>query len=48
MDLSPKDLRKVIVFHDLTDDDLDQIVQNGITRSIEDVGFFFFQDDAAG
>ena len=48
MDFSPKDLRKVIVFHDLTDDDLDQIVRNSITRSIEEGGFFFFQGDAAG
>jgi CRP-like cAMP-binding protein len=48
MDFSPKDLRKVLVFRDATDDDLDQIVRNSITRSIEEGGFFFFQGDAAG
>jgi CRP-like cAMP-binding protein len=48
MDFSLKDLRKVLVFQDVTDDDLDQIVRNSITRSIEEGGFFFFQGDAAG
>jgi CRP/FNR family transcriptional regulator, nitrogen oxide reductase regulator len=48
MDFSPKELRKVLVFQDATDDDLDQIVRNSVTRSIEEGGFFFFQGDAAG
>src|ERR1700690_1314007 len=48
MDFPPEDLRRVLVFRDVTDDDLDQIVRNSITRSIEEGGFFFFQGDAAG
>jgi len=47
MDFSPKELRQVSVFQNVTDDDLDQIVKNSITRSIEEGGFFFFQGDAA-
>lgn len=47
MDISPKDLKQVIVFQNATDDDLQLILQNSITRSIEDGGFFFFQGDAA-
>jgi len=47
MDFSPKELRQVSVFQNATDDDLDQIVKNSITRSIEEGGFFFFQGDAA-
>ena len=48
MDLSPNDLRQVLVLQNATDEDLDQIVQNSITRSIEEGGFFFFQGDTAG
>ena len=48
MDFSPQDLRQVPVFQNVTDDDLDQIVRNSITRSIEEGGFFFFQGDTAG
>jgi CRP-like cAMP-binding protein len=47
MDFSPKDLRQVIVFQNVTDEDLDQIMQNSLTRSIEEDGFFFFQGDPA-
>jgi CRP-like cAMP-binding protein len=47
MEISPKDLRQVLVFKEASDADLDQIVKNGITRSIEEGGFFFFQSDAA-
>ncbi len=47
MDFSPKDLRQVNVFQNVDDQDLDHIVQNSITRSIEEDGFFFFQGDAA-
>ncbi len=47
MKFSPKDLRQVTVFQNATDDDLDQIVRNSITRSIEEGEFFFFQGDPA-
>jgi CRP-like cAMP-binding protein len=47
MDVSPNDLRQVLVFENATDDDLDQILQHSIRRSIEQGGFFFFQGDAA-
>jgi CRP/FNR family transcriptional regulator, nitrogen oxide reductase regulator len=47
MVFSPNELRQVSVFQTATDDDLDQIVKNSITRSIEEGGFFFFQGDAA-
>ncbi len=47
MSISPKDLRQVVVFQNATDDDLDQILQNSITRSIEEGEFFFFQGDSA-
>jgi CRP-like cAMP-binding protein len=47
MDVSPHDLRQVLVFENATDDDLDQILQHSIRRSLEEGGFFFFQGDAA-
>ncbi len=47
MDFPPKELRKVDVFKNATDDDLALIVENSITRSIEDGEFFFFQGDPA-
>jgi CRP-like cAMP-binding protein len=47
MEISPKDLRQVVVFENATDDDLKLILQNSITRSIEESSFFFFQGDAA-
>lgn len=47
METSPKDLRQVVVFENATDDDLHLILQNSITRSIEESSFFFFQGDAA-
>ncbi|HEX2696965.1 MAG TPA: Crp/Fnr family transcriptional regulator, partial [Anaerolineales bacterium] len=47
MNFSPKDLRQVIVFKDATDDDLEQIVQGSVIRSIEEGEFFFFQGDPA-
>lgn len=46
MDVSARDLRQVAVFQNASDDDLEQILQNSITRSIEEGGFFFFQGDA--
>jgi len=47
MDFSPGDLRQVLVFQNASDDDLDQIAKNSVTRSIEEGGFFFFQGDPA-
>jgi len=47
MHISPKDLRKVIVFEQATEDDLSLILQNSITRSMEEGGYFFFQGDEA-
>ena len=47
MAVSPADLRQVVVFKDATDDDLSYFLQNSITRSIEEGGFFFFQGDPA-
>jgi CRP-like cAMP-binding protein len=47
MELSPKDLKQVVVFQNATDDDLQLILQNSIVRSMEESGFFFFQGDPA-
>ncbi len=47
MGISPADLRQVIVFTDATDADLAYFLQNSITRSVEEGGFFFFQGDPA-
>lgn len=47
MNISPKNLRQVVVFQNATDEDLQLILQNSITRSIEENGFFFFHDDPA-
>jgi CRP-like cAMP-binding protein len=47
MELSPKDLKQVIVFQNATHDDLQLILKNSIIRSIEESGFFFFQGDPA-
>src|SRR5574337_912166 len=47
MNFSPRELRQVIVFQNATEDDLEQIMQNGIRRSIEEGGYFFFQGDPA-
>lgn len=47
MNISPKDLKQVVVFQNTTDDDLQLILQNSITRSIEESGFFFFHGDPA-
>ena len=47
MSLSPKDLRQVVVFQNATDDDLKLVIQNSLTRSIEEGEFFFFQGDPA-
>ena len=47
MEISPEDLRKVLVFENATDDDLGLVLQNSIKRSIEEEEFFFFQGDEA-
>ena len=47
MTLSPKELRRVDVFQDASDADLQSILQNSILRSIEEGAFFFFQGDPA-
>lgn len=47
MTISPKELKQVVVFQHATDEDLDLILKNSITRSIEEGGFFFMQGDEA-
>lgn len=47
MNVSAKDLKQVVVFQHCTDDDLDMILKNSITRSMEEGGFFFLQGDEA-
>lgn len=47
MDISPNDLKQVVVFQNASDDDLNLILKNSILRSIEEGGFFFLQGDEA-
>ena len=47
MKLNRADLRRVSVFKDATDEDLQRFVQKGILRSIEEGEYFFFQGDPA-
>ncbi len=47
MKISPQDLKQVVVFQHATDEDLELILKNSITRSIEEGGFFFMQGDEA-
>ncbi len=47
MNISPQDLKQVVVFQNATDADLHLILKNSITRSIEESGYFFFQGDVA-
>ena len=47
MDISPDDLKQVVVFQNATSDELQLILHNSITRSIEESGFFFFHGDPA-
>src|SRR5512138_1191992 len=47
MNLDPLQLRQVSVFKNASDDDLRQIAQHSIQRSIEEGEFFFFQGDPA-
>lgn len=47
MPISPKDLKQVIVFQEATDEDLSLILNNSITRSLEEGSYFFLQGDEA-
>ncbi len=47
MKINPSDLRRVSVFKDATDEDLELFVEKGILRSVEEGEFFFFQGDPA-
>lgn len=47
MSISTQELKKVIVFQNATDSELQLILQNSIFRSVEEGGFFFFQGDPA-
>jgi CRP-like cAMP-binding protein len=47
MNVSPKDLKQVVVFQNATDDELRSILKNSIVRTVEENEFFFFQGDAA-
>jgi CRP-like cAMP-binding protein len=47
MNLSPTDLKQVLVFQNATDEELQLILKNSIIRTVEENGFFFFQGDTA-
>ncbi len=47
MNISPQDLKQVVVFQHATNEDLELILKNSITRSIEEGSFFFMQGDEA-
>ena len=47
MEYAARDLRQVAVFQGLADVDLNWILQNSLTRSVEEDGFFFFEGDTA-
>ena len=47
MNLSPKELKQVVVFQRATNEDLELILKNSIVRSIEEGSFFFLQGDEA-
>ncbi len=47
MKLNPADLRRVSVFNDATDDDLELFAEKGTLRTMEEGEFFFFQGDPA-
>jgi len=47
MSMTPEKLRQVVVLQNATDDDLQEIIRNSVTRSIEEGEFFFFQGDLA-
>jgi CRP-like cAMP-binding protein len=47
MEITPRDLKQVVVFQNATDDDLQLILKNSLTRLAEEGEFFFFQGDNA-
>ena len=47
MEITSKDLAKVIVFQNATEEVLQLILKNSIIRSVEEGSFFFFQGDSA-
>jgi CRP-like cAMP-binding protein len=47
MKITTSDLKQVIVFQNATEDDLQFILSNSISRSIEESEYFFFQGDQA-
>ncbi|HSA78270.1 MAG TPA: Crp/Fnr family transcriptional regulator [Nitrospirota bacterium] len=47
MKVAPSDLRRVSVFKDATDEDLELLARKGVLRSIEEGEYFFFQGDPA-
>ena len=47
MNVSPKDLRQVVVFQNATEADLRQILENSFPRSVEEGEYFFLQGDPA-
>src|SRR5215475_9814073 len=47
MGITTDQLKRVTVFENATEEDLNQILQNSVVRSIEEGGFFFFQGDPA-
>lgn len=47
MNITPKELKQVVVFQNATEADLNLILENSITRSIEEGSFFFLQGDEA-
>src|SRR5512146_1145281 len=47
MPVTAADLRRVVVFKDAPDEDLSYLLANGLSRSIEEGGYYFFQGDTA-
>ena len=47
VEINIHDLRQVVVFRNASDEDLAQIAQNALPRSIEDGSYFFLQGDPA-
>ncbi len=47
MRITPADLKQVIVFKNASENDLQLILKNSITRPVEESGFFFLQGDPA-
>lgn len=47
MPVSHEDLRRVVVFQNATDEDLDLVVSNSLTRTVEEGSYFFLQGDPA-